>query len=117
MEPFCDDSDLRSGIPDLASDCCVGHRGADEVSANSIYGRSGSWWIVPELASFAVAVSAATNQRPNWLTPDVILILFLPALVFEGSLKIDVRELLRDAAPLLVLANVGILLATVVTGI
>ena len=62
MEPFCDDSDLRSGIPDLASDCCVGHRGADEVSANSIYGRSGSWWIVPELASFAVAVSAATES-------------------------------------------------------
>ncbi len=56
------------------------------------------------------------NQRPNWLTPDLILILFLPALVFEGSLKIDVRELLRDAAPLLVLANVGVLLATVVTG-
>jgi monovalent cation:H+ antiporter, CPA1 family len=56
------------------------------------------------------------NQRPNWLTPDVILILFLPALVFEGSLKIDVRELLRDAAPLLALANVGVLLATVVTG-
>src|ERR1019366_7711116 len=54
--------------------------------------------------------------RPNWLTPDVILILFLPALVFEGSIKIDVRNLLRDAAPLLVLANVGVMLATVVTG-
>jgi len=36
------------------------------------------------------------NQRPNWLTPDVILILFLPALVFEGSVKIDVRDLLRE---------------------
>jgi CPA1 family monovalent cation:H+ antiporter len=56
------------------------------------------------------------NQRPNWLTPDVILILFLPALVFEGSVKIDVRDLLRDAAPLLVLANIGVLLATLVTG-
>jgi monovalent cation:H+ antiporter, CPA1 family len=56
------------------------------------------------------------NQRPNWLTPDVILILFLPALVFEGSIKIDVRDLLRDAAPLLVLANVGVVLATLVTG-
>jgi CPA1 family monovalent cation:H+ antiporter len=56
------------------------------------------------------------NQRPNWLTPDVILILFLPALVFEGSVKIDLRDLLRDAAPLLVLANVGVLLATLVTG-
>jgi len=49
------------------------------------------------------------NQRPNWLTPDVILILFLPALVFEGSIKIDARDLLRDAAPLLVLANIGVL--------
>ena len=56
------------------------------------------------------------DQRPHWLTPDVILILFLPALVFEGSVKIDVRDLLRDAAPLLVLANVGVLLATLVTG-
>ena len=56
------------------------------------------------------------DQRPHWLTPDVILILFLPALVFEGSVKIDVRDLLRDSAPLLVLANVGVLLATLVTG-
>jgi len=56
------------------------------------------------------------GQRPNWLTPDVILILFLPALVFEGSIKIDVLDLLRDAAPLLVLANIGVLLATLVTG-
>jgi CPA1 family monovalent cation:H+ antiporter len=56
------------------------------------------------------------TQRPNWLTPDVILILFLPALVFEGSIKIDVRDLLRDSAPLLILANVGVLLATLVTG-
>jgi monovalent cation:H+ antiporter, CPA1 family len=56
------------------------------------------------------------DQRPHWLTPDVILILFLPALVFEGSVKIQVRDLLRDWAPLLVLANVGVLLATLVTG-
>ncbi len=56
------------------------------------------------------------NQRPNWLTPDVILILFLPALVFEGSVKIDLADLLREYVPLLVLANVGVLLATLVTG-
>ena len=28
------------------------------------------------------------GNRPDWLTPDVILILFIPALLFEGSLKI-----------------------------
>jgi monovalent cation:H+ antiporter, CPA1 family len=56
------------------------------------------------------------TMRPNWLTPDVILILFLPALVFEGSVKIDVRDLQRDCVPLLILANAGVLLATLVTG-
>jgi CPA1 family monovalent cation:H+ antiporter len=48
--------------------------------------------------------------------PDVILILFLPALVFEGSVKLDVRELLRISVPLLLLANVGVLLAALETG-
>lgn len=56
------------------------------------------------------------GHRPDWLTPDVILILFLPALVFEGSVKLDVRELLRNSAPLLLLANAGVLLASLVTG-
>src|SRR5713226_8817244 len=49
-------------------------------------------------------------HRPDWLTPDVILILFLPALVFEGSVPLDLRELLRNSVPLLLLANAGVLL-------
>ena len=56
------------------------------------------------------------GHRPDWLTPDVILILFLPALVFEGSVKLDVRELLRNFLPLFLLANVGVLIATAATG-
>jgi CPA1 family monovalent cation:H+ antiporter len=57
------------------------------------------------------------GNRPNWLTPDVILIVFLPTLVFEGSIKIDMRHLVRDFAPLLLLANIGVLIATSVTGV
>jgi CPA1 family monovalent cation:H+ antiporter len=57
-----------------------------------------------------------SGNRPDWLTPDVILILFLPALVFEGSVKLDLRELLRNSVPLLLLANVGVLLASFATG-
>lgn len=57
-----------------------------------------------------------SGNRPDWLTPDVILILFLPALVFEGSVKLDLRELLRNSVPLLVLANAGVLLAAFATG-
>src|SRR5713101_7825815 len=56
------------------------------------------------------------GNRPDWLTPDVILIVFLPALVFEGSVKLNVRDLVRNSAPLLLLANLGVLLAALVTG-
>ena len=55
-------------------------------------------------------------SRPDWLTPDVILTLFLPALLFEGSLKIDFRHIRTDLLPLLLLANLGVLIATIVTG-
>jgi CPA1 family monovalent cation:H+ antiporter len=55
------------------------------------------------------------GHRPDWLTPDVILIVFLPALIFEASVKIDVRHLIKDAVPLLLLANVGVLMAALVT--
>ena len=56
------------------------------------------------------------GHRPDGLTLDMILILFLPALVFEGSVKLDVRDLIRDSVPLLLLANAGVLLAALVTG-
>ena len=56
------------------------------------------------------------GQRPEWLSPDVILILFLPALVFEGSVKLNVRQLVRNSSPLLLLAILGVLFAAIVTG-
>lgn len=57
------------------------------------------------------------GNRPDWLTPDVILTLFLPALLFEGSLKIELRHIKTDLVPLLLLANLGVLIATLVTGL
>ncbi len=57
------------------------------------------------------------GHRPDWLTPDVILTLFLPALLFEGSLKIELRHVQTDIVPLLLLANFGVVIATLVTGL
>jgi Na+:H+ antiporter len=57
-----------------------------------------------------------TGQRPDWLTPDVALIIFLPPLLFEGSVKIHFRHLRENVIPILLLANVGVLVATVITG-
>lgn len=69
-----------------------------------------SWLRLGNLSPFL------SGQRPDWLTPNVILFLFLPALVFEGSLKLQVRELLHDSASLVLMANAGVLLAAFVTG-
>ncbi len=56
------------------------------------------------------------GQAPNWLTPDVILMLFLPGLLFEGSARISIRQLRQNLAPILMLASVGVAIATLFTG-
>lgn len=46
------------------------------------------------------------------ITSEVIIFVFLPALVFESSLAIDVRKLLADIGPILFLAVIGLLIST-----
>jgi monovalent cation:H+ antiporter, CPA1 family len=58
-----------------------------------------------------------TSRRPDWLTPDVALILFLPPLLFEGSLKLQARHLRENLTPILLLSNAGVLVATFITGL
>ena len=55
-------------------------------------------------------------NSPDWLTPDVSLVIFLPALLFEGSLKIQLRQLRECVVPICLLATVGILAATLISG-
>jgi Na+:H+ antiporter len=61
-------------------------------------------------------VETLISNRPDWLTPDVTLVVFLPPLLFEGSLKIQLRHLRDNASPILLLATLGVLVATLVTG-
>ena len=46
------------------------------------------------------------------ITSDMVFFMFLPALVFESALSIDVRKLLDDIAPIMLLAVVGLLIST-----
>lgn len=57
-----------------------------------------------------------TGQRPDWLTPDIAMVIFLPPLLFEGSVKIQFRHLRENFIPVLLLANFGLLVATIITG-
>src|SRR5512146_844295 len=61
-------------------------------------------------------IETLVANKPDWLTPNVTLVVFLPALLFEGSLKLQVRRLRENALPILLLATVGVLAATLVTG-
>jgi len=50
------------------------------------------------------------------LTPDVIFILFLPGLLFESGINVQVGYLRENLLPITLLAVAGVLIAAVVTG-
>lgn len=56
------------------------------------------------------------THSPDWLTPDVSLVIFLPPLLFEGSLKIQLRQLRESLVPVCLLATLGVLAATLISG-
>jgi CPA1 family monovalent cation:H+ antiporter len=51
------------------------------------------------------------------LTADTFLFVFLPALLFETAINVDVRRLFEEVAPVLVLAVIGVVVSTVVVGV
>ena len=61
-------------------------------------------------------IDTLVQNQPDWLTPNIVLVIFLPALLFEGSLKLQYRQLRDNAPPILLLATVGVLAATLITG-
>ena len=48
----------------------------------------------------------------GWLTPEIIFMVFLPGLLFEAGINIDVRKLLENLPPILTIAIVGVVIAT-----
>src|SRR6516162_7315578 len=48
---------------------------------------------------------------------ETFIYVFLPLLVFEGAITVDVRRMLEDAAPILMLAVVATVVATAVVGV
>ncbi len=71
----------------------------------SITALSGS---VPVLQKAEAALS---------ISPDLILFVFLPALIFESSYNLDASQLRRNAVPILSLAIPGLLLSTGLIGV
>ena len=51
------------------------------------------------------------------ITADMVMFVFLPALVFESALSIDVQRLMEDIGPIMFLAVVGLLISTLAVGL
>ena len=51
------------------------------------------------------------------LTPDIVLFLFLPALIFESAFNLNARQLVKDLLPVLVLAVPALLISTAFIGV
>lgn len=50
------------------------------------------------------------------LTPELVLFLFLPALIFESAFNLNARQLIKDLAPILTLAIPALLISTAIIG-
>ena len=72
------------------------------IVVNLFYGVEGLW-------IFGDFVTAMHDFN---ITSEAVFFIFLPALVFESALAIDVRKLFDDLAPILMLAVVGLLIST-----
>ena len=51
------------------------------------------------------------------LSPEVMLFIFLPALIFESGFALDARQLIKDLPAVLILAIPGMLLSTFIVGL
>jgi CPA1 family monovalent cation:H+ antiporter len=73
---------------------------------------------VPYTVALVVVGLLLTTQSPLQveLTPELILALFVPPLVFEAAFHLNFTELRRNLVPILILAVPGVILTTVIIG-
>ncbi|MBI2969621.1 MAG: sodium:proton antiporter, partial [Gammaproteobacteria bacterium] len=75
------------------------------------------------LVILGVALGGLSRSWPQFepllqfqLTPELVLFLFLPALIFESAFNLDARQLIKDLAPVLILAIPALLASTLIIG-
>ncbi len=68
--------------------------------------------LVPLISNKWVLGDFVTALDDFNITSEAVFFIFLPALVFESALSIDVRKLMEDIAPIMLLAVVGLLIST-----
>jgi CPA1 family monovalent cation:H+ antiporter len=69
------------------------------------------------LAIGGVLIGLIPGTRLPPIGPDLILLAFVPGLVFEASLALDLHEMWRRVVPISLLATIGVFLTVIVIGI
>jgi CPA1 family monovalent cation:H+ antiporter len=69
------------------------------------------------LSSLARKIPALEIINTFRLSEELILFIFVPPLIFESALNLDIRLLLRNLSPVLVLAAPGLLISTAIVGL
>ncbi|HLZ95086.1 MAG TPA: sodium:proton antiporter [Candidatus Dormibacteraeota bacterium] len=68
------------------------------------------------LAAGGIVIGLIPGIKLPAIGPDLILLAFVPGLVFEASLALDLAELWRRVVPITLLASVGVLLTVIAIG-
>ena len=75
------------------------------------------------LVFVGVAVSYAADQVPGFgslkefvLTPELVLFVFIPTLIFESAFNLNARHVARNILPIITLAVPGLLISTAIIG-
>ena len=68
------------------------------------------------LAAGGIAIGLIPGLKPPVVGPDLILLAFVPGLVFEASLGLDLEEVWRRILPISLLATLGVLLTVLAIG-
>jgi Na+:H+ antiporter len=69
------------------------------------------------LAVGGILIGLVPAARLQPVRPDLILLAFVPGLVFEASLALDLDEMWRRVVPITLLATVGVFLTVAVVGV
>jgi CPA1 family monovalent cation:H+ antiporter len=70
----------------------------------------------PVAAHNGVADDLLSALQQFEISSEAIIVIFLPALLFEAAIEVDFRRLMDDMAPILTMAVVAVVICTVVVG-
>ncbi|MCK6548915.1 cation:proton antiporter, partial [Myxococcota bacterium] len=68
------------------------------------------------IGGMLIALTGVLPSAPR-LEPEIVFVICLPALLFEGGISADLRSIRADAAPILLLAVLGMIVSIATTGV